>query len=93
MVTSTLYSCTTQAMVFKQGTVAVDPPSHTIELFPSSSTMHSTDNCDAASNYDKQLDTNPETLIWDWSHDEYGHTYLELRSPTSDFSAFSPMSG
>ena len=69
-ISSTLYACTTQAMVYKVGTMAVHPAIRSIPVHPAVATMHGTKNCSAPGKDDRQVDTNPETLTRDWSSDE-----------------------
>jgi hypothetical protein len=85
---STLYSCSERATVYRKGTVTVDAASHTIQLYTTSSVVHGESTCSSTPSYTKPGPTDQETLIWDWDKDEYGHTYLMLRWPTTTYSAF-----
>ena len=82
------YGCGERALVYKKGTVTVDAATHTVQVYPRSSVVRGESSCSASSNYEKPGPTAQETLIWDWAKDEYGHTYLLLRFPSTGFSWF-----
>jgi hypothetical protein len=90
---STLYGCSTHAMVWKAGFMTVDVAQHRIDLVPSQAKIHSVDDCSESGNYDRDIDRGPETVYWDWSQDEYGNAYLALRYPDGAYSAFYPFTG
>ena len=88
---SALYACQMRVMVYKTGVLSdSDPATGIIQLDTQGAQMHSEDTCSEASNYDKQLPPDDETLIWVRTSDEYGDV-LMLRSPDTGYSVFRPM--
>lgn len=90
LITSSLYGCTMRVMVFRTGVVAaVDAPTHLVSPDTQVSQMHSEDDCVESNNYDRELEPDDETIIWERTTDEYGEVLL-LRGPTTDYSVFRP---
>jgi hypothetical protein len=84
------YGCNDVAMVYKSGTVTVDAAARTVVTHPTKAVLHSTDNCNPAWNYDKDIPRDSETLFWERGVDDYGGEALLLSSPTATASAFYP---
>lgn len=82
------YGCSSRALVYRKGTVTVDPATSTIKVYTTYARIHSEDNCVASSNYDRAIPLENETLIWELGKDEYNNTVLWLRYPNTGFSDF-----
>ncbi len=82
------YGCSSRALVYKKGTVTVDPATSTIQVYVTMARVHGEDSCAPSSNCDRPVPLINETLIWEFGKDEYGNTVLWLRFPDTGFSDF-----
>lgn len=87
---SQLYSCSMTVLVYKSGTVEVDPAGGSLVLHPTYGRMHSEDNCNSDGNYDKDAPLDEETVLYELGQDDYGNLVLLLRYPDGEASAFYP---
>jgi hypothetical protein len=91
LLTSRLYGCAMQVMVYRSGTIAEsDPASGSLRLDTALAQIDSQDSCVADGNYRRDLPLDDETLYWARSSDAYGEV-LMLRGPDTSWSLFRPM--
>lgn len=91
LLTSRLYGCAMQVMVYRSGVIThSDPAAGLLELAASTAQIHSEDTCSASGNYERDLPLEDETLYWTRSDDAYGEVLL-LRGPDTSWSLFRPL--
>lgn len=91
LLTSRLYACAMQVMVYRSGLIThSDPATGLLELTASTAQIHSEDSCSESGNYERDLPLEDETLHWTRSDDEYGEVLL-LRGPDTSWSLFRPL--
>lgn len=88
LLSSRLYACSTQVMVYRAGVIArSDPGLGLLELDTSTAQIHSEDTCVTDGSHHRELPLDDEALYWLRSDDGDG---LLLRGPDTSWSLFRP---
>ncbi len=91
LLTSQLYACRMQVLVYRQGLItASDPTLGMLRLATLTAQIRSVDDCSADGNYQRELPHDSEDLYWSRTTDAYGDVLL-LRGPDTTWSQFRPM--